>query len=100
MAWEFIKAGQWYNQAMLAYYDTNTLETIVVIDELRLTIPDYMRISDIVSFIEDKLFNSAMRALNEATYDNEQESPLDKAMAHYKNLGWFRDETQSNATEP
>jgi hypothetical protein len=49
-----------------------------------------MTISDIEYFIADKQYNSAMRALNEATYTTPQQSPLDTAKEHYKSLGWFK----------
>lgn len=75
----------------MIYYDLNSKETIVILDNQRLTIPDYMKISDIQYFIADKEYQSLIRTINETSYKTEQESPLDRAKAHYKELGWFKD---------
>jgi DNA polymerase elongation subunit (family B) len=76
---------------MGAYYDKLTKETIVIIDNQRLTVPDYMTLADAAYYIEEQQLKAAQRIMNEATYKTEQESPLDKARKHYKDLGWFND---------
>lgn len=73
----------------MTYFSPQTMETIVIIDDQRLTIPDYMTINDIEYFINEKQIQSTWRVINEATYNTEQISPLDKAKQHYKDLGWF-----------
>lgn len=76
---------------MPAYYDAIAKETIFIFEGQRLTIPDYMTIEDIAYFIEEKELKSAQSFMQRATYDSEQESPLEKARSHYKQLGWFKD---------
>jgi hypothetical protein len=78
---------------MAAYYDSVAKETILLMDQQRLTIPDYMKISNIEEFILDKQQQSLIRMMQEVSYKTEQESPLDKAKKHYKDLGWFHDDS-------
>jgi hypothetical protein len=74
-----------------AWYDQATKECKISIEGLILTIPDYMTISDVVYFIEEHQLKGAQRLMQEVTYgQSDQESPLEKAMSHYKERGWFR----------
>lgn len=75
----------------MVYYDTHAQEVVYIIDNQRLTIPDYMLISDIEYFITDRIYNSTLRQMQEVSIGTEQKSPLEKAKEHYKQLGWFRD---------
>lgn len=76
---------------MAAYYDSTTKETVYLVDGQRLTIPDYMTIEDIAYFIGNKQLQSTLAFLQQSTYNTPQESPLETARSHYKNLGWFKD---------
>lgn len=76
---------------MNCYFDGDTREVILIMDNCRLTLPDYMKISDIEAFVTDKQYQSAIRAIQMHTYPKGQESPMERAMDHYKQRGWFRD---------
>lgn len=76
---------------MGVYYDKLTKETIVIVDNQHLTVPDYMTLADADYYIEEQQLKAAQRIMNEATFKTEQESPFDKARKHYKDLGWFND---------
>jgi hypothetical protein len=73
-----------------AWYDPNTKETRLAIEGQVLTIPDYMTISDIVYFVQEKENQAAQRLIQQVTYGmTDQQTPLEKAMSHYKERGWF-----------
>lgn len=82
---------------MPAWYDPVTKESRISIEGLILTIPDYMTISDVVYFIQEHQIKAATRLMQEVTQgQTEQQSPLEKAMTHYKDRGWFRSNNDDN----
>lgn len=76
---------------MNCYFDGDTREVIVLMNNQRLTIPEYMTIQDISTFLTDKEYAAAMMAVQLHSYPQNQESPMDKAVDHYKQRGWFHD---------
>lgn len=78
---------------MPAWYDPSAKEIRFPIEGQILTIPDYMTISDIVYFIQEKQMQAAQRLIQQVTLgQTEQQTPLEKAMSHYKERGWFRND--------
>lgn len=57
---------------------------------MQFTIPDHMTIADIEYFINEKIIQTLQSSLNMVAARNEveQETPLEKAKRHYKDLGW------------
>ncbi len=74
-------------------YDRENKQTLVTVGASQYTIPDYMMISDIEYYINDKLTKLLQDSLNMVVAQNDYEvaknnDPLEKAKAHYKELGW------------
>lgn len=77
----------------MTWYDPVAKELRFPIEGQILTIPDYMTISDIVYFIQEKQMQAAQRLIQQVTLgQTEQQTPLEKAMSHYKERGWFHDD--------
>ena len=55
-----------------------------------LTLPDYMLLSDIEYFINEKITGLFMQSLNmmQAKQEIEKQTPIQKAIKHYEDLGW------------
>lgn len=71
-------------------YDKDNEQILCSIGNQHLTIPDYMTIKDIQYFLNEKIVSSVMSSLNfvQAKAEAENNQPLDKALEHYKQLGW------------
>ena len=83
---------------MTCYFDGDTREVIILMNNQRLTIPEYMTIADIQAFVTDKQYQGAMMAIQMHSYPENTSSPMDKAMDHYKERGWFRSDNPVRST--
>lgn len=72
-------------------YDKANKQLVCSLGGQFLTIPDYMTIQDVEYYIADKVYSLMQASMQYMAIQSElvdKRSPLEKARAHYKELGW------------